>query len=135
MAIEVNPTARTTLLAVRALHVRCQRGDDGKMRGLSFDAQSGLYQIGWWDLSDDDATDLVGGWIYLHAPTSITSELGGRVRSFGRSQIGSLPKGLFNFVFDFSPAARNVEWRGRHFADTQNRTGGLVPADLLHEGP
>jgi hypothetical protein len=94
VAIEVNPTARTTLLAVRALHVRCQRGDDGKLKGLSFEAETGFYHSGWWDLSDDDAQALLGGWLYLHPPTSIKSELGGRIRDFSRAQIGLLPKGL-----------------------------------------
>ena len=133
LAIDVSPTARTTLLMVRALHVRCQRGSDGKMNGLSF--YSDVYHSGWWDLSDEDAQALMGGWLYLHPTTSITSELGGRVRNFSRSKIGSLPKSLLTFVFDYSPAARNVTWRGRSFTDSRNRTGGLVPADLFHEQP
>ncbi len=135
VAIELNPTARRTMHSVNALHVRCQRGDDGKLKGLSFEAETGFYHSGWWDLSDDDAQALLGGWLYLHPPTSIKSELGGRIRDFSRAQIGSLPKGLLTFVFDFSPAARNADWRGRSFTDTRNRTGGLVPADLLHEEP
>lgn len=133
MAIEVSSTVRTTLLTMRALHVRSQRGDDGKLKGLSFEAESGLYNSGWWDLSDEDAQALTGGWLYLHPPTSITCELGGRVRGFTRSKFGPLPKGLLTFQFDFSPAARNVTWRSRSFSDTRNRVGGLVSADLLHE--
>jgi hypothetical protein len=66
----------------RAIHFICGRDDGVSLNNLVVDKASGTFRSGQWDISEEDARSLVGGWVYLHAAKASPSEFGGIVLGF-----------------------------------------------------
>ena len=117
-----------------ALHVKCDRDDNGKLKGVVFDRETQTYRSGWWAFNEDEAAALVGGWLYLHADESLTSEMGGQVLSYELAQVTARGnEARVIFLFDYAAAARQVAWRGPHPPKRTGWSGGFVDATLPHE--
>lgn len=115
-----------------AIHLVCMR------RGLSFDGlklidpRSLLYRSDSWELLPSEAEQMLGGWVYLHAEKTGSSEFGGKIHRVDLLQNGiSMRQPIFGIVFRVRREARHRTWRGHH--NKPAWSGGLVPLALPHE--
>lgn len=85
-----------------------------------------------WNISEELAQQLVGGFLYLHHTKSSPARMGGRVISFDLAEFPELPRSIrCVFTFQSLSECRNVAWRGKNHGRAYK--SGLVDADLPHE--
>jgi hypothetical protein len=121
-------------LTLFAIHLICRR-QGPSLRNLSqVRGEQNLWVSSCWTISEREAQQLVGGWIYLHPEgKSNRSQFGGVILSFKpceRREGASVLQGLA-FTFEARKEGRDQLWRGADHAMAW--TGGLVPASLAHE--
>ncbi|NPD69331.1 hypothetical protein HN018_26470 (plasmid) [Lichenicola cladoniae] len=99
---------------------------------MTFDATTRAFWSGFWNLKEDEAEPLVGGWLYLHLTKTDLSYYGGPVLEFEWVEIsGVVRTKRIRFRFQPSAAAKGVRWRGQSHARAW--TGGPVDAAYPHE--
>jgi len=89
-----------------------------KLKGISLNGLSsnsdGTYRTCCWDISDVDANQLIGGWIYLHAAKKENSTFGGVVSSFEKMRDERFARpGRIAFTFVPRPEGRGQVWCGK----------------------
>ena len=82
-----------------------------------------------WQLSDEQAASLVGGWVYLHGSKAERSSFGGQILGFEQGQDGSADRKAI--LFRAEASCRGQRWRGANHGMAY--TSGIVTADLPHE--
>ena len=113
-----------------AIHLKCEPEGIG-LKGLTHTTGE-TYRSCCWDVGDDEANALVGGWIYFHHLKSKPSVFGGRI--FGFERVLSEDEVQQNRVaFNFEPRreGKGQFWRGQ--ARSADLSGGIVEANLAHE--
>ncbi len=109
----------------KSIHLICKRVGIG-LKGLApIDPKAGIYRSETWGISDVDAVDLLGGWIYFHPTKAAKSEFGGRIvrtELSGHLTHHGVPE--IAIVFESKPDARDRKWRGASHGMAW--TGGLV---------
>lgn len=114
----------------KALHVICHRDVQGKLQGMSR-VDNNIYQLNSWAFRQEPS-DLIGGWIYLHAEKSRKSEFGGIVRDVRPAErVGKSITQGYAFVIESHEKGRDQRWRGKKHARAW--TGDIIDANLPHE--
>lgn len=116
----------------RSIHLVCGHDERGQPNNVTYDAHARAFWSGRWALTQEEAAELVGGWLYLHVTKASPSYFGGPVVDFGTVDVPELARSE-RILLRFEPAqtARGRPWRGRHHGRAW--TGGLVDATALHE--
>ena len=122
-------------LVMRAIHIICRRQGITLRNLVQSNDEKGIYTSGCWALHKlDDATKLIGGWLYLH-PTSKNdrSEIGGVIRSVQPcTRENAAREAGMAFVFEARKEGRGQVWRGAHHGMAW--TGGVIDdATYAHE--
>ena len=118
---------------MKAIHIICHRDESGQLQGLSrIPGTQPYYQSECWDISDDEATQLVGGWVYFHPTKKKPSEFGGRIlgTAVGVRTGAATPRGIV-LTLEARREGRGQKWRGQDHGRAW--TGGLVEPTLDHE--
>lgn len=90
------------------------------------------FQSGFWNLSEEEAKELVGGFLYLHETKAKSAGFGGRIVGYSVETLPVFARALrIDFRVEPMREARGTGWRGARHAMAW--TGGLVPADCPHE--
>lgn len=109
----------------KSIHLICER-IGARLKGLTVvDPKAGIYRSETWGISDVDAVDLLGGWIYFHPTKAAKSEFGGRIvrtELSGHLTHHGVPE--IAIVFESKSEARDRKWRGASHGMAW--TGGLV---------
>lgn len=114
-----------------AIHLKCEREGIG-FRLLSKTDQKDRYRTCCWDLREEQARLLVGGWLYLHPETKgDPSAFGGRIIDYQVTGSEEGYPGRIAFIFDAREEGRKQLWRGLNHGMAW--TGGPVPANFPHE--
>lgn len=87
------------------------------------------YQSCCWLISDEDATNLLGGWVYFHETKADPSGFGGVILGFAPGHDDLAHRKIIMFRHD--RRARGQQWRGADHSMAYS--SGLVEADLPHE--
>ena len=117
---------------MRAAHFKCGRDDGVSLNNLAYDRVRKLFRSGRWDISAQEAQDLVGGWVYLHPRKTAASEFGGVVVGFEPVEVAEAghPHRIVLHVEKRSEGT-GQRWRGQSHALAHK--SGLVEAGLPHE--
>ena len=114
----------------RAIHLKCGY-ENGRPRNLS-SVGKGVCRSGFWDMGEEEARSLEGGWIYLHETKSQKSYLGGMISKVEPEVLlGKAHPNRIVFIFSIRPECRDQVWRGADHRMAHN--GGLVEATFPHE--
>lgn len=116
----------------KALHLICHR-EGNTLHGLSrWDGDPNGYRSCCWLISDEDAAQLVGGWIYFHESKSSLSSFGGQILGFqpGANENEDMTARKI-ILFRADRSGRGQSWRGRDYGMAWG--SGVVDADLEHE--
>lgn len=117
---------------MRAVHFICGRDDGVSLNNFSFDDASGITRSGNWDVRKEDASALMGGWMYLHPAKASPSEFGGIIVGFEPVVDSTLKRSnRIIFLVRSQGAGKGQKWRGK--AHGMAHSSGLVDADLPHE--
>ena len=117
---------------MKAVHFICRRDESGSLRNLRFDRNSHLYHSGKWDITEEAAAALVGGWLYLHPRKADASEFGGTVEGFKLVRDDTAARTLrIELLVRKQPQGTGQPWRGQ--AHGMAWTSGLVSAGFAHE--
>ena len=115
---------------MKAIHFYCRstpRGPENfKPTGL------GTGELGWWAISVSEATSLIGGWAYLHYPSTKPSYGAYRITSV----IPASEKkwdGRYGFGLQKVPSVEEVPWRGDPAGQNPKHNYRIVDALLQHE--
>lgn len=82
-----------------------------------------------WQLSDEQAVSLVGGWLYLHGSKAEKSSFGGQILGFEQGEGDMANRKIILFRAEIT--CRGQTWRGADHG--MAHTGGVIDADLPHE--
>lgn len=82
-----------------------------------------------WQLNDDQAEALIGGWLYLHGSKAEKSSFGGQILGFEQGDGNMADSKIILFRAD--AACRGQVWRGADHGMAY--MGGVIDADLSHE--
>lgn len=114
-----------------AIHFICRRGLD-LPENVTQDPTTREFTSGYWDISDQDAGALIGGWLYLHERKADPSYFGGPIHGFvhtPRPDVAHTDR--IGLRFRPSQFGKGQIWRGQDHIRAW--TSGLIPADLKHE--
>lgn len=75
---------------------------------IQLDKKAALWESGWWAVSPDTASRLVGGRIFFHAAQADPSYFGGRITGFRVETEGKWP-GRIVFKFIATPEFKGVK--------------------------
>ncbi len=118
---------------MRAIHLIC-KWDEGAagLKNLRHDKASGTSRSGQWNITEEEARSLKGGWLYLHETKTKPSTTGGTILDYDMVTDATLAH-QERVVFTFRPSrqGKGQAWRGRGHAIAHN--SGLVDAELSHE--
>jgi hypothetical protein len=115
----------------KSIHLICRRDGIGLM-GLSFDRETRMFRSVAWGLSQADANEIEGGWVYFHPTKDDRSEFGGFVKRVEPTEILSAGgKPDMAIILESRVEGRGQEWRGAKHAMAW--WSGLVPKTLEHE--
>ena len=115
-----------------AIHFICKRDDGVTLNGVKRDGATGNHRSGQWDISDDDARSLVGGWLYLHPTKADRSEFGGVIVGYEPvvdKQLAHAERIVL--LIEKRREGSGQRWRGKSHGMAYS--SGLVSADLEHE--
>ena len=117
---------------MNAIHLKCERDPQGGIANLTFDKTSGTYRSGFWNITVEDAENLIGGWLYLHEAKTVTSQFGGQIVQFEQVERPELAKkDRIVLVVEPSKSCRGQKWRGKRHEMAW--TGGVIAGSLPHE--
>jgi hypothetical protein len=117
---------------MRAIHFICKRDNGHSLNNLHFDKSTGLYRSGNWNVSDETAQSLVGGWLYLHATKTARSEFGGRIIGFEPIHDPDVARSdRIIFLVRKEAEGSDQEWRGQ--SHMMAHSSGVIDADFTHE--
>ncbi len=116
----------------KAIHFICRPNVQGQPSNVTFEDLEKAFWSGYWDISEEEAKALVGGWIYLHPAKREPSYYGGQIsdwRKVKRQDVAHEDR----IALRFRPAvqAKGQKWRGHDHP--RSWTSGLLDADLVHE--
>jgi hypothetical protein len=80
-----------------AIHIICHRDDGGNLKGLSrITGKQPRYLSECWAIRDEEASQLLGGWVYFHPTKKKLSEFGGRIldMAIGEREGAATPLGI-----------------------------------------
>jgi hypothetical protein len=113
----------------KAIHL-INRRDGASLHGMSrWQGDPHGFQSCCWRISDEDAAELIGGWVYFHDTKSTPSRFGGIILGFGPGQGDLADRKVVLFRAD--NRAREQSWRGADHGMAM--WSGLVDGDLPHE--
>jgi hypothetical protein len=114
---------------MKAMHAICHftNGEFNNLRKI--DIRKGLYASGWWCLSEDQAKDMAGGWIYLHDSSNKMAEFVGKISADGLIH----KDGNYELIFVKQPQIKNQRWRGEKPGQSPSQNFRIVEADEDHE--
>ncbi|WP_445504810.1 hypothetical protein [Microvirga sp. G4-2] len=117
----------------RAIHLINKRDENNRLKGLSRDPnRPHTHRSSCWIISDEDAAELVGGWVYLHPTKAELSEFGGLILNvIPTKRIGNEIEDGYEIVFESRREARNKKWRGRCYK--MSWTSRVIEASYSHE--
>ena len=105
---------------------------DGSRREGLTRIQGNRYASCCWAISAEDATALVGGWIYLHETKGDRSVFGGAVEAVeATDRLETASQTGYKIYFEAKADARGQAWRGA--GHDMAWWSGLVDADSAHE--
>jgi hypothetical protein len=116
----------------QSIHFVCERLPDGQSRHLKHIEGTNKFASGYWDISEDKAKLLVGGWIYLHTTKTERSYRGGLIHAYEieiREEYSRSKR--VKLIFQPKPEAIGQSWRGQDHGMARN--SGPVEAFLPHE--
>ena len=82
-----------------------------------------------WQISDKQAADLIGGWVYYHETKADHARFGGQILGFEQGSADLADRKVILLRAD--ARARGQKWRGADHGMAMS--GGLVDADARHE--
>jgi hypothetical protein len=101
-------TAPNLKLHMPAIHLIEKAGTAQGLKPINFTA--GLWSSGYWKVSEETATKLVGGSIFLHTAWSAPSHFGGAITSFSvHNAPGTDVHGRIVFAFTALPTGKGVK--------------------------
>ena len=113
----------------KAIHL-INRRDGANLHGMSrWDGNPQGFRSCCWRISDAEASELTGGWVYFHEAKSSPSRFGGVILGFELGQGELADRKVIQFRADHN--ARGVQWRGADHGMAM--WSGVVPAELPHE--
>lgn len=114
---------------LKAIHL-INRRDGARLHGMErWAGQPGGFRSCCWIISDDDAAELIGGWVYFHETKSTPARFGGIILGFEPGEADMADRKVILFQGD--GRSRGVRWRGANHGMAM--CGGVVDADLPHE--
>ncbi len=117
---------------VLAIHLKCapKKGDgETGFVGLVPLKSPGLFRSEYWQMSEDQARSLLGGWLYLHETKSEPSYFAGIVEDVLMEPFKGKPRAVF--ILRKHSRITGQTWRGQ--SHTMAHNGYPVPATLPHE--
>jgi hypothetical protein len=116
----------------KSIHLKCDREGAG-LKGLKLiDRENRLHRSVSWELSQAEADEIVGGWVYFHPSKAAPSEFGGIVVNVEHTdKLNRYGKPEIAIILQFQPEARGQKWRGANHGMAW--CGGVVPKTLEHE--
>ena len=118
---------------MKSIHFKCEREGSGFHRLSVVDRDTHKYCTCCWDITVNEAREVIGGWVYLHPiKKSEPSEFGGKIVDF--EEVLLEEKGhprRIALIFESRKEARKQIWRGKNYG--MAFTGGPVPASFPHE--
>lgn len=116
-------------LVSSAIHL-INRRDGLNLHGMTPwpDRQNGFRSC-CWHISDEEAQQLVGGWVYFHEAKATPSRFGGVILGFEPGQADLADRKVILFRAD--GRARGIRWRGADHGMAMS--SGVIVADLPHE--
>lgn len=113
----------------KAVHF-INRRDGISLFGMSrWPGEPNGYRSCCWLLSDEQASELIGGWIYFHETKAKPASFGGMIIGFEPGGTDMADRKAILFRAD--GRARGVVWRGADHGMAMS--SGVVNADLDHE--
>lgn len=101
----------------------------GRIGLETIDAKKNHYASRAWQLSDEEADALKGGWIYLHNTKGEASSIGGKVLKVELAEPSS--DGRYVITFEAREGGKGQEWRGQDHGMAW--WSGLVDPSATHE--
>lgn len=86
------------------------------------------FESGYWDITSDDASTLIGGMIYLHETKATPSYFGGTVKNYRIEEIDQAHSKRIVFTVLSQKAGKCVPWEGDQYSMAW--TSGIVPEEL-----
>lgn len=116
-------------VAMSAAHFICRR-DGASLHGMSrWDGDPHGFRSCCWLISDEDAAELIGGWVYFHEAKATPSRFGGIILGFEPGEGDMAHRKVILFRAD--NRAREQQWRGADHAMAM--WSGVVEGDRPHE--
>jgi hypothetical protein len=113
----------------KAIHL-INRREKISFQGMSrWEYEANGYRSCCWLLSDEQASDLLGGWVYFHQTKASQSGFGGVILGFESSHDDISDRKVILFRADSN--GRGQDWRGADHGMAY--TSGIIDADLEHE--
>jgi hypothetical protein len=106
----------------KAIHFVCAYEGTLPRNMVKVEGQPGVYDSGFWDISEEEAAQLKDGWIFLHERKAKPSYAGGwilGIRFVERPEFSRSKRCVI--TFEMAQAGRNVPWSGKGFEN-----GGVV---------
>lgn len=114
---------------LKAIHL-INRRDGPRLHGMDrWAGQPGGFRSCCWIISDDQAAELIGGWVYFHETKSTPARFGGIILAFELGEADTADRKVILFQGD--GRSRGVRWRGASHGMAM--WSGVVDADLPHE--
>lgn len=118
---------------LKACHFICKRVEGRSLpRHVDFaEGEKDTYFSGYWDMTPEQAEELIGGNIYLHTAKAERSYFGGRVLSYALEQFedeGVNRDSGIRFKFLALKDCKNVAWRGNKRA--MAHSSGIIDLDV-----
>lgn len=113
----------------KAIHL-INRRDGATLHGMTrWAEESGGFRSCCWRITDEDAAELIGGWVYFHETKAAPARFGGVILGFepGEGDMADRKKILFRG----DGRSRGVRWRGADHGMAM--WSGVVDAYLPHE--
>jgi hypothetical protein len=119
-----------------AIHFICRRQGLGLRKLHKVKGEKDRWISSCWTISERDAQQLLGGWIYLHPEGKANrSQFGGVILAVSPCERGDGAASEQGVAFTFAARKEGREqvWRGADHG--MALTGGVVEASLPHEKP
>jgi hypothetical protein len=113
----------------KAIHL-INRRDGASLHGLTrWDGHPNSFRSCCWRITDEEAAELIGGWVYFHEAKSKPSRLGGLILGFEPGEDDMAERKIILFQVD--NRARQQSWRGADHGMAM--WSGVIDADFPHE--
>jgi hypothetical protein len=113
----------------KAIHL-INRRDGASLHGMTqWPGEPGGFRSCCWHISDDQAAQLIGGWVYFHEAKATLARFGGLILGFELGEGDMADRKIILFRGD--GRSRGVKWRGADHGMAM--WSGVIDADLPHE--